>query len=81
MMLNRAPGDKKKRHRQTLSYLEYVHVSNNERSRLRNVTKQLENFSMNKAVPGERRRGNQSHEKSLCILRLCIVSWTSSGIP
>ena len=49
---------------------------------LRSVTNQLENFSMNKTVPGERRRSNQSHEgKSLCILRVCIVSWKSSGIP
>ena len=36
---------------------------------------------MRKAVPGERRRSNQSLEsKSLCILRHCVVSWESASV-
>ena len=49
---------------------------------LRSVRNKLSNFPMRKAVPGEQRRNNQSLEgKSLCILRLCVVSWKSASVP
>ena len=48
---------------------------------LRVVRNKLGNFYMEKIVPGERRRNNQSLEnKILCILRFCVVSWESSSV-
>ena len=49
---------------------------------LRSVRNKFDDFSMEKAVPGERRRDNQSLEgKSLRNLRLCVVSWESPSVP
>ena len=46
---------------------------------LESVRIEFGNFQLKKAVCGERRRGDQSHEgKSLCLLRLCIVCWKSA---
>ena len=49
---------------------------------LRSVRNKLGNFSVWKAVRGERRRSNYFLEsKSIRLLRLCVVSWESPPVP